>query len=155
MSEELALLKSIFGVDDLRALLLQKYKLKEITSPALPEMISSLENIERLFEFKPDDAYDLPAIQAQLYAPIREKALEMGPPLERVVKHLGLESETLFGSPKFVSLDMGNEANQTRYFHTLSIVANMINTNDYSELERCFVEWPPKAALRPGEAHEI
>lgn len=153
---ERAFVEEEFGdISDLVEDVKTSYKPRAKAKDALPDMISNLENIERLFEFKPDDIYDLPTIQTQLYAPIREHALEVGAPLESVIKHLGLESETMFESPKFVSLDMTNEANQTRYFHTLSIVATMIHTNDYTEMERCFVEWPPKAALRPGEAHEI
>jgi len=154
LEPERQLLERIFGRKDLGALLTEKYNSNEIQSE-LPDMISNLESIERLFEFKTDDVYDMKVIQAQLYEPLREHALVDEHLAGRVVPHLGLESEQLFGSPVFATIDMASEQNQTRYFHTLSIVANMIHSRDYTEIERCFVEWPPKAAVRPGEVFEI
>jgi hypothetical protein len=147
MEAELSLLEEIFGDKaNFPNLLLGK----EITS----DMIASLESIERLFEFKVDDVYDLPTIERQLYMPLCEQA-RGEEQLQRVVKHLGLDSDAMFDGPAFAALDMTNEHNQTRYFHTLSVVANMIRAKNYEDMDRCFAEWPPKAPFRLGEVNDV
>lgn len=127
------------------------------------ESISShLEIIERNPDYTQvgGEAYHLDAISDELYEPLREavavvKLNTSHADGAKLVQHLGLGDAMFKDARAFAGIDMNNVVNQTRYFHTLSVLASMIESGVYDQMERCFVEWPPKAPLRPGEVHEV
>jgi hypothetical protein len=53
------------------------------------------------------------------------------------------------------AIDTSSRTNQVRYLHTLSVVAAACVEGSSEATERCFVEWPPKAAYRHGEVNDI
>lgn len=128
-----------------------------VTESEIRDTISShLEVIERNEDYlSTEGAYDLPTINEELYIPLQEAIRTHQTPLdEKLIKHLGLGDELFRDYAAFHGIDMTDASNQTRYFHTLSIVANMMETGNYDQLERCYVEWPPKVHVA-GQIHEI
>jgi hypothetical protein len=110
---------------------------------------SSLENIERA-EISAED------INGDFYIPLKEH-LESFPELEKVKVHMGLEKDNFMEAGAIHGIDMTNKYNQTRYLHTLSVLAGACKEEhvNMSEIERCFVEWPPKIQYKMGQVNEI
>jgi serine/threonine protein kinase len=136
--------------------ILEFAKANGIESEIRDTISSHLEVIERNEDYlSTEGAYNLPTINEELYIPLQEAIRTHETPLdEKLIKHLGLGDELFRDYAAFHGIDMTDASNQTRYFHTLSIVANMMETGNYDQLERCYVEWPPKVHVA-GQIHEI
>ncbi len=114
-----------------------------------------LEDIEHRFEYVDEDSgqFDKEDISTQLYVPLQSAAIESSL-LIPIVAHLKLD-KPLF-DPDAHDVDMTNHANRTRYLHTLSVVADMIDNGVTQEnVDRCFAEWPPIAPYKKGEVNEV
>ena len=119
---------------------------------------NELEVIESLAEYKTDENFNLSYINDSLYTPLQQMAKDVIE-LDKIFTHLGLQSEMFEHAKDHHKIDMDIIGNQIRYFHVLSIVSNMIETNQYppDQIERCFVEWPPLAVQKivPGQVYTI
>lgn len=136
-------------------------KLKELFALTRGEKVpkkaksSILEAIEHHPSFiipEADNVFDTVSISEELYIPLREAVLQH-PELTKVATHLGID-KPLFEYPL---VDMTKRSNQIRYLHTLSVLAEMIESKVITQdkIERCFVEWPPTPQYRMGEINEI
>lgn len=124
---------------------------KKAKSPIF-EQLESIEHHPKFIIPEADNVFDTVAISDELYIPLRE-AVVQHPELAKVATHLGIE-KPLFEYPL---VDMTKRSNQVRYLHTLSVLAEMIESRDITQekIERCFVEWPPTPQYRMGEINEI
>jgi serine/threonine protein kinase len=131
----------------------RRKQLGMVKSQLIYERLETIEHLPEFASLEQEDAFDVEAIHAQLYAPICQAVAEH-PELSKAAEHLGL-GEPLFQHRSAV--DMRKRSNQVRYLHTLSILAEMIESHDVTpeKIERCFTEWPPAPQYRVGEVNEI
>lgn len=124
---------------------------KKTKSPIF-EQLESIEHHPSFIIPEADNVFDTLAISEELYVPIRE-AVSKHPELTKVASHLGID-KPLFDYPL---VDMTKRSNQIRYLHTLSVLAEMVESQNITpeKIERCFVEWPPTPQYRMGEVNEI
>ena len=107
----------------------------DLTFDALKAAIT-LESIERNKEFLvAEGIYDFNKIQTQLYNPIRQLAEERVE-LTSIRDHMNFDKD-------LTDHWSGDFTTQTKYLHTLSIVADMIGKESFpqEQQERCYVEW--------------
>ncbi len=115
-----------------------------------------LEDIEHQLEYC-DGAYNEELIARDLYEPL-QSALQEHPALKEVADHLQLDAP-LFANQE--GYDMSDHATRTRYLHTLSVVAEMVETGDVTaeKISRCFVEWPALQQVeydyKMGQVNEV
>ena len=128
-----------------------KKKPKKAKSPIF-EQLESIEHHPGFIIPEADNVFDTLAISDELYVPLRE-AVSEHPELTKVASHLGID-KPLFDYPL---VDMTKRSNQIRYLHTLSVLAEMVESQNITpeKIERCFVEWPPTPQYRMGEVNEI
>ena len=110
---------------------------------------SSLENIEHIPKTQEE-------INNELYIPLKEYISGIAD-LQLVQNHLGLQYDDFKQAGSIHGTDMSNINNQTRYLHTLSVLAaacknDQINMEDIS---KCFDMWPPTAPYQLGKVNEI
>ncbi len=144
-SKKDAIIKAIQNAENIKTQLL-----------SMSEIQSHLENIERSHEYHSDkNVLDMDFISEQLYIPLQAQLANENK-LETVKLHMNLE-QPLLSIDGYHGIDMSDYGNQVRYFHTLSIIAGMINkgTIDADLVERCFVEWPPKVQAKKGQVMEV